>query len=86
MNTPLSTPPEELNNKLLSTDDAWMPIEELQEAHVKAMRELTSAVWNGDEVAMKEAFDTIQYIELRQRVAHANVRLYQLQKTQNRLG
>jgi hypothetical protein len=57
-----------------TTVDVYRPVATLDAEHRHAFRELQSAVAQGDEVAMKQAFDTIQYIEQRQRETHRAVR------------
>lgn len=65
-----------------TTVDVYRPVATLDAEHRHAFAELQSAVARGDEVAMKQAFDTITYIEKRQRDAHQAVRAHALKKAQ----
>jgi hypothetical protein len=64
----------------LTTADVYRPVATLDAEHRHAFAELQSAVARGDEVAMKQAFDAITYIEQRQREAHQAVRKHALKK------
>ena len=57
-----------------TTVEVYRPVATLDAEHRRAFAALQSAVARGDEVAMKQAFDTITYIENRQRDAHQAVR------------
>lgn len=70
-------------NETTTTVDVYRPVATLDAEHRHAFAELQSAVVRGDEAAMKQAFDTIQYIEQRQRAAHQAVRAYALKKVRS---
>jgi len=63
-----------------TTVDVYRPVATLDAEHRSAFRELQDAVNHGDEVAMKQAFDKIAYIELQQRTAHQAVRKHAISR------
>jgi len=66
-----------------TTVEVYRPVATLDAEHRRAFAALQSAVARGDEVAMKQAFDTIAYIEQRQRTAHQAVRTHALKKVRS---
>lgn len=66
-----------------TTVDVYRPVATLDAEHRHAFAELQSAVAQGDEVAMKQAYDKITYIEQKQRTAHQAVRTHALKKVRS---